>query len=52
MDLALLRTLETTNPRTNAQQAAYDQWLDHTADREQGRSDRIHGAVGIIPGPL
>ena len=50
--LALFRTLKTTNPRTNAQQSAYDQWLDHTADREQGRSDRIHGAVGIIPGPL
>lgn len=50
--LALFRTLRSTEPRTNAQQSAYDQWLDHTADREQGRSDRIHGAVGIIPGPL
>ena len=50
--LALFRTLKTTNPRTNAQQSAYDHFLDQTADREQGRSDRIHGAVGIIPGPL
>jgi hypothetical protein len=50
--LALFRTLRTTEPRTNAEQAAYDHWLDHTAAREQGRSDRIHGAVGIIPGPL
>jgi hypothetical protein len=50
--LAMFRTLKTTDPRTNAQQSAYDQWLDHTSDREQGRSDRIHGAVGIIPGPL
>jgi hypothetical protein len=50
--LALFRTLKTTNPRTNAQQSAYDHWLDQTADREQGRSERIHGAVGIIPGPL
>jgi hypothetical protein len=50
--LALFRTLRSTEPRTNAEQSAYDQWLDHTADREQGRSDRIHGAVGIIPGPL
>ncbi len=50
--LELFRTLRTTNPRTNAQGSAYDQWLDHTVDREQGRSDRIHGAVGIIPGPL
>ena len=50
--LALFRTLKTTDPTTNAQQSAYDQFLDHTADREQGRSDRIHGAVGIIPEPL
>jgi hypothetical protein len=50
--LTLFRTLKNTNPRTNAQQSAYDQWLDQTADREQGRSDRIHGAIGIIPGPL
>jgi hypothetical protein len=50
--LALFRTLKTTNPGTNAQQSAYDHFLDQTADREQGRSDRIHGAVGIIPGPL
>jgi hypothetical protein len=50
--LAMFRTLRTTNPRTNAQQSAYDQWLDHTADREEARNDRIHGAVGVIPGPL
>jgi hypothetical protein len=50
--VAMFRTLETTNPRTNAEQSAYDQWLDHTADREQARRDRIHGAVGVIPGPL
>jgi hypothetical protein len=48
----LFRTLKTTNPRTNAEQSAYDQWLDHTADREEGRRDRIHGAAGVIPGPL
>jgi hypothetical protein len=50
--VAMFRTLETTNPRSNAEQSAYDQWLDHTADREQARRDRIHGAVGVIPGPL
>lgn len=50
--VALFRTLKTTNPRTNAEQSAYDQWLDHTADREEARRDRIHGAVGVIPGPL
>jgi hypothetical protein len=50
--LTMFRVLQTTDPRTNAQQVAYDHWFDHTDDREQGRSDRIHGAVGIIPGPL
>jgi hypothetical protein len=50
--VAMFRTLQTTNPRSNAEQSAYDQWLDHTADREQARRDRIHGAVGVIPGPL
>jgi Protein of unknown function (DUF4239) len=49
---ALFRTLKTTNPQSNAEQSAYDQWLDHTATREEARRDRIHGAVGVIPGPL
>jgi hypothetical protein len=49
---ALFRTLKTINPRSNAEQSAYDQWLDHTAAREEARRDRIHGAVGVIPGPL
>jgi hypothetical protein len=50
--LSMFALLKTTNPRTNAQQSAYDHWFDYTTDREQGRNDRIHGAVGIIPGPL
>jgi Protein of unknown function (DUF4239) len=49
---ALFRTLRTTSPESNAEQSAYDQWLDHTALREEARRDRIHGAVGVIPGPL
>jgi len=49
---ALFRTLRTTSPQTNAEQSAYDQWLDHTSLREEARRDRIHGAVGVIPGPL
>ena len=49
---ALFRTLKGTDPESNAEQSAYDQWLDHTADREEARRDRIHGAVGVIPGPL
>jgi hypothetical protein len=49
---ALFRTLKRVDPQTAAEQAAYDKWLDRTADREQSRNDRIHGAVGVIPGPL
>jgi hypothetical protein len=50
--VALFRTLKVTDPRTVAEQTAYDKWLDRTADREEARSDRIHGAVGVIPGTL
>ena len=49
---ALFKTLKVTNPRSVTEQAAYDKWLDRTADREEARSDRIHGAVGVIPGSL
>jgi hypothetical protein len=48
----LFRTLKTVKPETASEQAAYGKWLDQTADREQARSDRIHGAVGVIPLPL
>ena len=50
--VALFKTLEKTNPRTPAEQAAFAKWLDQTSDREQARNDRIHGAEGVIPGPL
>jgi hypothetical protein len=46
------RTLETVEPETVSEQAAYGKWLDQTSDREAARSDRIHGAVGVIPAPL
>ena len=48
----LFRTLETVEPDTASQQSAYDKWLDQTSAREEARSDRIHGAVGVIPTPL
>ena len=50
--VALFRTLKATDPKSVTEQAAYDKWLDRTADREAARSDRIHGAVGVIPGSL
>ena len=48
----LFRTLRTIEPRTAAQQAAYAKWLDQRLDREAARGARIHGALGVIPGPL
>jgi Protein of unknown function (DUF4239) len=48
----LFRTLRTVEPETATEQAAYGKWLDQTSDREIARSDRIHGAIGVIPGPL
>ena len=50
--VVLFRTLRSVDPRTPAEQAAYAKWLDQRLDREAARSDRIHGAVGVIPGPL
>ena len=48
----LFGTLRTVDPERPAEQAAYSKWLDQTSDREQARSDRIHGAEGVIPWPL
>jgi len=50
--VAMFETIETAEPKTAAEQAAYGKWLDQTSDREQARADRIHGAVGVIPTPL
>ena len=48
----LFRTLSTVDPQTATEQAAYSKWLDQTSDREDARSDRTHGAIGVIPTPL
>jgi Protein of unknown function (DUF4239) len=45
-------TLRTVEPGTAAEQSAYDIWLQQRQDRETARSDRVHGAVGVIPTPL
>lgn len=50
--LAMFRTLKVTTPRTPVEQMAYGEWLDRRADREVARQDRLHGAEGVIPGPL
>ncbi len=48
----MFRTLQTVEPDTASQEAAYGKWLDQTSDREAARNDRIHGAAGVIPLPL
>jgi hypothetical protein len=48
----MFRTFRTIEPETASEQAAYGKWLDQTSDREDARSDRIHGAAGVIPTPL
>ena len=45
-------TISAVEPRTPTEQSAYDRWMDQTAQREQARIDRVHGAEGIIPTPL
>jgi hypothetical protein len=50
--IRLFQTMQSTEPGTASEQAAYSKWLDQTSDREQARQDRLHGAEGIIPWPL
>jgi hypothetical protein len=45
----LFRVLEGADPKAATEQSAFDKWLDQTSDREIARSDRIHGAEGVIP---
>ncbi|MGH3136681.1 MAG: hypothetical protein ACRDPV_09345, partial [Gaiellaceae bacterium] len=42
--VALFRTLQTADPKSATEQAAYSKWLDQTSDREEARRDRIYGA--------
>ena len=48
----LFDTLQNVSPDGPTEEAAYGKWLDQTSDREAARSDRVHGAVGVIPVPL
>ena len=48
----MFRTISTVKPQTATEQSAYDRWMDQTVDRQQARTDRVHGAEGIIPLPL
>ena len=48
----MFHTVQGFTPGKDTEQSAYDRWLDQTANREQARIDRVHGAVGLIPFPL
>jgi hypothetical protein len=50
--ISLFRTLRTADPQTPTEEVAYAKWLDQRLDRETARNARIHGAAGVIPGPL
>jgi hypothetical protein len=50
--IAMFRTLKTVEPRSASEQAAYTKWLDQRSDRQAARTDRVHGAEGVIPTPL
>jgi hypothetical protein len=47
--VALFRSARVARPTNAVEEAAFGKWLDQTSDREEGRSDRLHGAEGIIP---
>lgn len=48
----MFRVMQSVEPQSNVEQSAYDRWMDQTAQREQARKDRVHGAEGVIPVPL
>ena len=50
--VAIFRSLGATEPRSPSEQAAFAKYLDQRTDRETARSDRIHGAEGVIPTAL
>ena len=50
--IVMFATLQTTQPHSASEQAAYSKWLDERTDREDARADRTHGAEGVIPAPL
>jgi hypothetical protein len=50
--IAMFRTVQTIDPKTAAEQTAYDKWFDQRSERENARTDRTHGAEGVIPTAL
>ena len=50
--VATFRVLKAVEPRSASEEAAYSKWLDQRSDREHARTERTHGAEGVIPTPL
>ena len=50
--VAMFKALQQIEPKAASEQAAYSKWLDQQSDRQSARSDRTHGAEGVIPVPL
>jgi hypothetical protein len=50
--VAMFKGLQGVEPKAASEQAAYGKWLDQTTERQTARSDRTHGAEGVIPVPL
>ena len=50
--VAMFKTMQTVEPKAASEQAAFGKWLDQRSDRQTARSDRTHGAEGVIPVPL
>jgi len=50
--VVMFKALQGVEPKTASEQAAYGKWLDQQTDRQSARSDRTHGAEGVIPVPL
>jgi hypothetical protein len=49
---ALLRTLQTIEPRTASEQSAYSDWLSLTSRRAEERRHRLHGGEFLVPRPV
>lgn len=48
----MFQSLRAADPKSYAEQSAYDRWMDQSTDRQEARISRIHGAEGIVPSPL
>jgi hypothetical protein len=45
----MFKTLKKADPQNAVEETAFGKWFDQTSERQSARSDRIHGAEGVIP---